>query len=221
LSKLSAHVVACEREVSLHRTKAMQEKIALLYAHVFLFLEETMRWYQKKPRLKLRDTLRENFYNQFEDRIVNIQDLSRDVLREANLSSMAETRQVRLTTDDTLVELRMGQVDTRLFMDGVSRKQADIKLQLDQLSLDVQRDGEARRQLEINGPKWLEEFRNSLFSQIASGVRQELMGVAQKVLEDMSSSNDGMFILFMEANFKLRKHRMDTPAIAANQAPRQ
>lgn len=170
----------------------MQEKIALLYAHVFLFLEDTMKWYQKKPRLKLRDAFRENFYDHFEDMIVNIQGLSRDVLREANLSSMAETRHVRLITDDTLMELRLGQVDHRLSMDGVSRKQAEIKHQLEQLRLDVQRDGDERRELEINGPQWLEDFRNSLFSQIAGGIRQELMGVAQKVLEDMSRSNSGM-----------------------------
>ncbi|KAE9365611.1 hypothetical protein N431DRAFT_519116 [Stipitochalara longipes BDJ] len=191
LSKISVHVVACEREVMLHPTKAVQEKVALLYAHVFLFLEDTMKWYQKKPRLKLRDSFRENFYDHFEETIINIQDLSRDVLREANLSSMAETRHVRLTTDDTIVELRLGQIDSRLSMDGVSRGQADIKHQLEQLRLDVQKDGEERRQLELNGPKWIEDFRNSLFSQIASGVRQELLGVAQKALEDMRLSNAG------------------------------
>jgi hypothetical protein len=171
----------------------MQEKIALLYAHVFLFLEDTMKWYQKKPRLKLRDAFRENFYDQFEEMIVNIQDLSRDVLREASLSSMAETRQVRLTTDHTLVELRLGQVDTRISIDGMNRKQSEVKHQLEQLRLDVQREGEERRQLEINGPRWLEEFRNSLFSQIASGVRQELMGVAQKALDEIRASNSGTY----------------------------
>ena len=78
---------------------------------------------QEEPRLKLRDALRENFYDQFEDMIVTIQDLSRDVLREANMSSMAGTRQIRLTTEETLDELRLGQADARLSMDGVSRKQ--------------------------------------------------------------------------------------------------
>jgi len=179
----------------LHTTQAMQEKVALLYAHVFLFLEDTMKWYQKKPRLKLRDSFRENFYDHFEEAILNIQEFSRSVLREANLSSMAETRHVRLTTDDVIVELRLGQVDNRLSMDGASREQAEIKHQLEQLSLDVRKDGEERRQLEINGPEWIEEFRNSLFSQIASGVRQELLGVAQKALGDMRMSSTGTYAL--------------------------
>jgi hypothetical protein len=64
-----------------------------------------MKWYLKKPRLKLRDAFRENFYEQFDDMIVTIQDHSRDVLREANLSSMAETKQIRLTVEENFQRL--------------------------------------------------------------------------------------------------------------------
>jgi hypothetical protein len=90
-------------------------------------------------------------------------------------------------------DLRLGQVDNRLSMDGVTREQAEIKHQLEQLSLDVRKDG--GRQLEINGPEWIEEFRNSLFSRIASGVRKELLGVAQKLLEDMRMTSTGTYAL--------------------------
>jgi hypothetical protein len=164
----------------------MQEKIALLYSHVFLFLEDTMKWYLKKPRLKLRDSFRENFYHQFEDMIVAIQDHSRNVLREANLISMAETRQIRLTVEKTLEGLRLGEVDGRLSTDSNSREQAELKRQNEQLRLEVQREKEERRQLELNGIQWMEAFRNNLFSQIATGVRQELLGVVQKVMDDRS-----------------------------------
>ena len=165
----------------------MQEKIALLYAHVFLFIEDTMKWYLKKPRLKLRDAFRENFYDQFKDMIVNIQELSKDVFREANLTSMAETRQIRLTTEETLEEFRLVQIDGRLSKDSISREQAEIKRQIELLRLEIQREGEERRQLDLNGPHWMESFRNNLFSQVATGVRQELLGMAQKAMNDRSS----------------------------------
>ncbi|KAF8846683.1 hypothetical protein BDZ45DRAFT_608575, partial [Acephala macrosclerotiorum] len=184
LSKISVHVVACEKEVRLHQTKAIQEKIALLYAHVFLFLGDTMDWYLKKPRLKLRDAFRENFYEQFEDLIVTIQDHSKDVLREANLSSMAETKQIRKTTEDILKEFRSAQVDGRLSIDEVSREQAEIKHRIEQLRLEMQREGEERRQLQLDGPQWMEAFRNNLSSQIATGIRQELLSVAKRALDD-------------------------------------
>lgn len=172
--------MACEKEVRLHQTKDMQEKIALLYAHVFLFLEDTMKWYLKKPHLRWRDSLQQNFYHQFEDMIATIQDQSKIVQREANLIMMAETRQIRLTVE----KLRLGQVDERLSTDSNSREQAELKRQNEHLRLEVQREREERMQLELNAPNWMEDFRNNLFSQIASGVRQELLGVVQKSLDD-------------------------------------
>lgn len=158
----------------------MQEKIALLYAHVFLFLEDTMKWYLKKPHLRLRDSLRQNFYHQFEDMIVTIQDQSKIVQREANLIMMAEMRQIRLTVE----ELRLGQVDERLSTNSSIREQAELKRQNEHLRLEVQREREERMQLELNSPNWMEDFRNNLFSQIATGVRQELLGVVQKSIDD-------------------------------------
>ena len=73
-----------------------------------------MKWYLKKPRLKLRDAFRETFYEQFEDTIGVIQDCSKDVLREANLSSMAETKQIGSTVEDIRKQLRLDQIDGRL-----------------------------------------------------------------------------------------------------------
>lgn len=146
-----------------------------------------MRWYLKKPRLKLRDAFRENFFEQFEDMIVTIQDHSKAVLREANLTSMAETKQIRVTTEDILHEVRIGQIDGRLSVDEVSREQAEIKHRIEQLRLEMQREGEERMELELNGPRWMEAFRNNLATQIATGIRQELLGVAEKALDGRRS----------------------------------
>src|SRR5690349_24738863 len=131
----------------------MLEKIANLYAHIFLYLQDTMEWYQKRVRSHIRDAFRQNFFDKFESTIVNIQNLSQDLLREANVSSMAEIRQVRLTTEETLDEVKFGQFDTRLSMDKVSRELAEIKFQYEQLQLAQQREAEERRQLQINESK--------------------------------------------------------------------
>ncbi|KFX93903.1 hypothetical protein O988_06577 [Pseudogymnoascus sp. VKM F-3808] len=185
LSKMSAHIVACEKEVRLHQTKAIQEKIALLYAHVFLFLEDTMKWYLKKPHLRFRDSFRQNFFDQeFKDMIITIQDHSEIVQREARLISMAETKQIKLMGEETLERLRLGLVDERLSTDSNSREQAELKRQNEHLRLEVQREKEEKRQLELNGTYYMEAFCNNLFSQIAIGMRQELVGVVQKSLDD-------------------------------------
>jgi hypothetical protein len=177
---MSTHIVACEKEVRLHQTKVMQEKIAVLYAHVFLFLEDTMKWYLKKPLLRFRDSFRQNFFHQFEELIGIIQGHSKEIQREAGLVLMADAKQIMLTVE----KLRLGQVDERLSADNNSREQAELKRQNEHLRLEVEREKEERRQLELNGPYWMEAFRNKLFSQIATGIRQELVGVAQKSLDD-------------------------------------
>ncbi|EPE33341.1 hypothetical protein GLAREA_06353 [Glarea lozoyensis ATCC 20868] len=184
LLRISVHIEACEREVRLHRTKSMQEKIVKLYAHVFLYLEDTMEWYQKRSRTHFREAFRQNFNDKFESTIVNIQNLSLDVLREANVSSMAETRQIRLTAEETLDELKFGQMDARLSLDSVARKLAEMEYQNKQLRLELRREAEERQQLELNKTMRLEEFRNSLVSQIGTGMRHELERVAQNMVND-------------------------------------
>jgi hypothetical protein len=184
LSRISVHVVACEKEARLHRTKSMQEKIVKLYAHIFLYLEDTMEWYQKRSRTHFREAFRQNFNDKFESTIVNIQNLSLDVLREANVTSMAETRQIRLTAEETLDELKFGQMDARLSLDSVARKLAEMEYQNKQLRLELRREAEERQQLEFNKTIRLEEFRNSLVSQIGTGMRHELERVAQNMLTD-------------------------------------
>lgn len=191
---MSAHIIACGKEVRLHQTKVLHEKIALLYAHVFLFLEDIMKWYLtvEITLLRLRNSFRQTFNQQLEDMVVTIQDHSIMVQREANLISIAETRQSRLTVEDirskvgdisltagdTLEELKLAQVDRRLSTESNSREQADLKRENERLRQEVQREREKRLQLELNGPHWMEVFRSDLVSQVATGVRQELVGVA-------------------------------------------
>jgi hypothetical protein len=205
LSKINVHVIACEKEVSLYCTKGMQEKVALLYAHVFLFLQDTMKWYQKKPKYKLRDAFRENFYEHFEESTINIEKLSLDVLREANLSSMAETRQIGLTTNRTLDQVKTGQVDARLSMDRVSREQAEVKYQLEQLRLDLQGYGEEVRQMGLERVKRIEEFDIKPFLVIGNSSRQQLLWVAERNVDERRSRSIGTSTLECGVSIHIEK----------------
>jgi len=148
-----------------------------------------MKWYLKKPRLKLRDAFRETFYEQFEDTIGVIQDCSKDVLREANLSSMAETKQIGSTVEDIRKQLRLDQIDGRLSRDRASRENAEIKHRVEALRLEFLREQEERKLLELNSAQRLEDFCKNLFSQIATGIRQELLRVAEDTLEERRLRN--------------------------------
>ncbi|KAG9228395.1 hypothetical protein BJ875DRAFT_547773 [Amylocarpus encephaloides] len=149
-------------------TSPMLEKIPTLYAHIFLYPEDTMEWYRKRSRSRFRDAFRQDFFDKFEATILNTQNLSLDVLREASVSSMAEIRQIRITSDILLDELRHGNVDERLSADKLTR----------------QREAVGRRRLETYEAQRREEFQTNLFSQIGKGMRQGLMEAAQEMLND-------------------------------------
>jgi predicted ATP-dependent endonuclease of OLD family len=146
----------------------------------------------KKPRFKVRDAFREDFYDHFEKVIQNIENLSTDVLRAATQCTMGEIRQIRYTTEDMAESLSIGQLDVRVALEGISREQADAKYRLEQLRLDREQDREERRLLEHNIQKRIEAFSNNLILQIYTGVRQELLGVAQKSMDDRNLSYNGM-----------------------------
>lgn len=186
---MSEHIIACQKEVSLYRTKDIQEKIARLYAHVFLFLQKTMKWYLKKPRHKLQTAFREDFYKSFEDMILNIQELSQDVRRAANLSSMAELRQIGLNTEKTLDEVRFGNYDAMLSSERAIREQAETKHEVELLRLDLRKYGEMMRQLAVEKTRRIEEFDNRLFLEIRIGnnTRQQLLWDVQRDADDRKS----------------------------------
>lgn len=148
-----------------------------------------MKWYLKKPRHKFQTAFREDYYKRFEDMILNIQELSQDVRRAANLSSMAETRQIGLIADRTLEEVRTGHYDAMLSNDRVLREQAETKYEIEQLRLDMQENAAMMKQLVLGRAQRIEEFENRLFLEIKIGnnTRQQLLWEVERNAEDTKS----------------------------------
>lgn len=115
---ISEHVVECETELRLFQTEDMQKKVADLYAHVFLFLNDMMDWYMQKRRSRFVDSFNEKFFQKFEAEIENIRRKSDLIKRRATQNIAAEIRVGRLTAEGIQQDIRVG-------LEGVLRKQAE------------------------------------------------------------------------------------------------
>ncbi|KAF1969449.1 hypothetical protein BU23DRAFT_571533 [Bimuria novae-zelandiae CBS 107.79] len=109
------------------KTEEMQRAIADIYAHIFLFLNDTLAWYTKKRRRCLLDSLNEKFLQEFEPELENIIRKSERIKRKAVQMSMAEQRVTSLTLEETSKDLRIG-------LEGVLRENAVTKFYVQHFS---------------------------------------------------------------------------------------
>lgn len=116
----------------------MQRAIADLYAHVFLFLNDTMAWYTKKRRRRLLDSFNEKFMHEFEAEIDNIVRKSDRIKRRAAQMSMAEQRVTRMTVEETSKDLRLG-------LEGLLRESAEAKVYAKQVGEQMERQRREQR----------------------------------------------------------------------------
>lgn len=86
----------------------MQAAVVDLYAHIFLFLTDTMVWYTKKRWKRTLDSFNENLSETFEDEIQNIKHKSKAILRQAIQGMAAEQRVTRLILEESRKDLRLG-----------------------------------------------------------------------------------------------------------------
>jgi hypothetical protein len=94
-------VAACEKEVLIYRTEAMQACLAKLYAHVFTFLSETMEWYLKKSGKRFLDSFKGDFYKEFQAKIKSILAISACIKREADLGIMGQAHSILRVTEES------------------------------------------------------------------------------------------------------------------------
>jgi hypothetical protein len=120
LCVISEHVAACEIDLEMFRTESMQKKVADLYAHIFLFLTDTLGWYMKRRRKRLADSFNEKFMHEFETEIENIKHKSDIIRREAEQNRSAELRATRMTLERTRTDVRLG-------LEGIRREQAETR----------------------------------------------------------------------------------------------
>ena len=142
LFEITEAVESCVRECSLYPTKEIQYGVADLYAHIFLFLRDALKWYTKKSIRRLLSSFKEDFYQQFEDQVSNIQRISLKMTRKAQHASQSELRYTRLLVED----LQKGQ---RLELARADREAADRRYQ-EQKAID-------EREIELDRARSLEQ----------------------------------------------------------------
>lgn len=190
MSEESEDIIACEKELEIYKTEDMQKKVANLYAHIFFFLQDTMKWYLTRQRTKVLDAFREDFYTQFEENIQNIKNFSTQIQRQAHLSTMGEIRGIRHTVERIEDIVTDGRTDMRIALDGLSRENAIMKHDQQALLRLLERDRDERLRLQIELPQRVKEMEHELLAQlIGAGMLQQLAGMVQDFIENRARIN--------------------------------
>ncbi|KAJ4290404.1 hypothetical protein N0V90_010620 [Kalmusia sp. IMI 367209] len=183
LSMISEHVADCETEMELFKTEEMQRAIADLYAHIFLFLNDTLVWYTKKRRRRLLDSMNEKFLQEFELEIDNIIRKSERIKRKASQMAMAEQRVTRLTMEETNKDLRLG-------LEGILRENAETKYYAQQFSDQFERQRREQQQ-ERNNNALLYQNLIKLLTDAAQSNRESISSLS---LEGEASGKRRSFV---------------------------
>lgn len=128
--QIGKHVTACIKEADMFKTEAMKVQLANLYAHIFLFLQDVMKWYMKKSQRRFLDAFRGDFYDEFKEQIEGILEMSREIKRESDIGSKAEIRSIRLFSEEMsekFARFSAEMADIRVGMEGSSRDWAELK----------------------------------------------------------------------------------------------
>ena len=162
---------------SLYPTAAIQEGVANLYSHIFLFMRDMISWYTEKSSRRLLSSLKEDFYKRYEDQVENIKSISQAVNRKAQQGSQAELRVTRLEVEDLRQDLRR---DLRIGLENIERKIAETRYREQKITEDNERDAVERRLLYQDRSKMLED----LLSKICAPTNFLLIEAASRSLMD-------------------------------------
>ncbi|KAK3994206.1 phytanoyl-CoA dioxygenase [Cladorrhinum sp. PSN332] len=144
LCAISENVAECQVELEIFRTTAMLEKVADLYAHIFIFLSSYMDWMMRKRATRLLDSFNENLFRQFEPDIKKITDRSNLIRNFVAQSSRAEVRATRLHVEDLKRDLRVGQ-------EGEARHWAEMEYFAARIERELIASRQERRELKEEG----------------------------------------------------------------------
>ena len=180
LQEISEAVDACAKDCAVYRTQAMQHSIANLYAHIFFFLRNTIDWYMRKSIKRALSSLREDFYERFEDEISNIKRISLAISRDAQHGSHSELRYTRMVleklTEDTVIGLQ-----------DLKREAAERKYREVRAAEERAREREAMRVLEMEKINRLDD----LHRLIGASAKALLMEEATAFVSDGTYSTQG------------------------------
>ncbi|OTB06590.1 hypothetical protein M426DRAFT_72113 [Hypoxylon sp. CI-4A] len=173
LCRISEHVVECRSELQMFQTQTMMELVADFYAHIFVFLSDTMDWISEKRRRRLLDSFNENFYQKFESQVETISRKSDTIRNLAARSSRAEQRVTRLTVEDLAKDVRLG-------LTGEERRHAETVYMAEKIERELLEGRRERQRLREDGEH---------FKQLADRLTTMLQDKALVWIGDMRSTS--------------------------------
>ncbi|KAL8827475.1 MAG: hypothetical protein Q9170_006999 [Blastenia crenularia] len=179
LEEISEAVDACVKDCVLYRTQAMQHNIANLYAHIFFFLRNTIEWYVRKSIKRALSSLREDFYDRFEDEISNIKRISQAISREAQHGSHSEIRYTRMVLEKLAEEAVVGLQDLK-------RDEAERSYRENKFAEEIAREREELRALKLEGMKRFDD----LHRLIGASAKALLMEKASSFVSESAKERD-------------------------------
>ena len=149
ISDITDDVEKCTRMCQLYPTENVQRCVGNLYAHVFLFLRDTMMWYRKRSLRRFLDAFHEDYFcDKFADQISNIKNFVKDVQHWAVMGQAAEQRVVRQIVEQ-------GHTDQRLLAEGQRREIAEVNEMVKQIAQQSAAEEEQKRKLISDTPEKL------------------------------------------------------------------
>lgn len=149
ISEITDDIKKCTQMCRLYPTKNIQRCIGNLYAHVFLFLKDTMVWYSKRPFRRFLDAFHENYFcDEFAESIANIKRFVTDVKHWADMGQAAEQRVVHQIVEQ-------GHIDQRLLFEGQRREIAEVSEAVKQIARQSAAEEEQKRKLISETPEKL------------------------------------------------------------------
>lgn len=120
--------------------------------------------YLKKPRQRFLDAFNDSFFNSFEETIVNIERISRGILREVDLSSKAEIREIKSTADALRADMRV------VLLEIKERKQEDKRHLEEQRRRETEQHEREERLRAVHGQDLQESLKALLFKHLRDGL---------------------------------------------------
>ncbi|KAI1372639.1 hypothetical protein F4677DRAFT_456379 [Hypoxylon crocopeplum] len=176
LCRISEHAIECRSELQLFRTRAMMELVADFYAHIFVFLSDTMDWITEKRRRRLLDSFNENFYQKFENQVEMIRRKSDMIRNLAAQSSRAEQRVTRQTVEEIAQDVRLG-------LTGQERRHAEMVYIAEKIERELSEGKRERELLREDGEH---------FKQLADRLITMLQDKAMVWIGDMRATNGAL-----------------------------
>lgn len=151
LCAISENVAEIRIDIDMFPSRELIEKVADLYAHIFIFLSSYMDHLMRKRTTRFLDSFNENASRKFDPDIKRINDKSASIRYLVQQSHRAEGRDTRLTVEDTKSTVDQIARDIRIGQEGDERRYAELRDYATRMERELRFARSERRELREGG----------------------------------------------------------------------